>query len=118
MDGTLLQQLQFYILQNYTRQITLDDVAQALGYSKFYISRIITNLFGCNFRTLINSYRISLAQNLLVTTNKTIGQIALSCGFKSQSAFNRIFLQQTDITPNQYRKQTEQIPEKPVLYEK
>lgn len=117
MDGSLVQQLQFYILENYTKDITLDSVAQALGYSKYYISRYITDLFGCNFRTLINSYRIALAQNLLIT-GSNIGQIARECGFHSQSAFNRTFIRQTGLTPRQYRQQTVNAPQKPALYKK
>lgn len=115
-DSTLLQQLIFYILQNYTRQITLEHAAQALGYSKFYISRAISSLFGCNFRTLINSYRVSLAQNLLISTDSSVGQVAQACGFQNQSAFNRIFLSQTGITPSQYRRQVDQPPETPAVY--
>lgn len=105
MDGPLVQQLQFYILDNYTRDISLESAAQELGYSKFYISRLIKDLFGCNLRTLINSYRIDLAQNLLLTESASIGQIAWECGFKSQSAFNRTFIQQTGMTPKEYRQQ-------------
>ena len=114
MDGPLVQQLQFYILEHYTQDVTLDHVAQALGYSKYYISRCISDLFGCNFRALINSYRIALAQNLLMTGGN-MGQIALECGFKSQSAFNRTFLQQTGLTPREYRQQTVNAPQKPTL---
>ena len=118
MDGSLVQQLQFYILENYTRDITLDSAAQTLGYSKYYISRYIADLFGCNFRTLINSYRIALAQNLLLSGSQSIGQIALECGYKSQSAFNRTFMQQTGLTPKEYRQQTAQPPNKPALLKK
>lgn len=118
MDGSLAQQLQFYILENYTKDITLDSVAQALGYSKYYISRCITDLFGCNFRTLINSYRIALAQNLLLTGTASLGQIAAESGFHSQSVFNRTFLQQTGLTPRQYRQQAGPVPEKPMLHTK
>lgn len=115
MDGSLTQQLQFFILEHYTQPITLDSVAQALGYSKYYISRCIADLFGSNFRSLINGYRIALAQNLLMTEARSIGQIARDCGFHSQSAFNRTFLQLTGLTPNQYRQQTLQPPKKPTL---
>lgn len=118
MDGPLIQQLQFYILDNYTREITLESAAQELGYSKFYISRLLKDLFGCNFRALINGYRIDLAQNLLLTEDRSIGQIARECGFKSQSAFNRTFIQQTGMTPKEYRQQTDLNPEKPGLHKK
>lgn len=112
-NSGLLQELIFYILQNYTKPITLEHAAQALGYSKFYISRAISGLFGSNFRALINSYRVSMAQNLLITTDLPIGQIATQCGFQNQSAFNRIFLEQTGITPGGYRRQTLTPPERP-----
>ena len=118
MDGSLVQKLQFYILEHYTRDISLESAAQELGYSKFYISRSISDLFGCNFRTLINSYRISLAQNLLLSGGQSIGQIAGECGFKSQSAFNRTFMQLTGMSPKEYRRQSAPTPEKPTLHKK
>lgn len=118
MDGPLVQQLQFYILEHYTQDISLESAALELGYSKYYISRYISDIFGCNFRTLINSYRIALAQNLLVSGDDSVGQIARECGFKSQSAFNRTFLQQTGLTPREYRQQTAQPPQKPCLLKK
>jgi len=118
MDGPLVQQLQFYMMDNYTRDLTLDSVAQALGYSKFYISRTLKELFGCNFRSLINSYRIALAQNLLISDDSSIARIAGQCGFQSQSAFTRTFLAHTGMTPSQYRRQISQPPKKPELCKK
>jgi AraC-like DNA-binding protein/mannose-6-phosphate isomerase-like protein (cupin superfamily) len=116
VDNGLLQQLIFYFLDNYTREITLEDAAQALNYSKFYISRVVTNTFGCNFRSLVNSYRVSMAQNLLVSSGKTISEIAYACGFRNQSSFNRIFLKHTGITPTAYRKKMGPPPQKPTLF--
>lgn len=116
VDDGLLQQLIFYFLRNYTRELTLEDVARELNYSKYYISRVVTNTFGCNFRTLINTYRVSMAQNLLVSSAKSISEIAMECGFKNQSSFNRIFLKHSGITPGEYRKKMGPPPEKPILY--
>lgn len=118
MDGSLVQKLQFFILEHYTQDISLERAAQELGYSKFYISRSISDLFGCNFRNLINSYRIALAQNLLLSGNQSVGQVARECGFKSQSAFNRTFMQLTGLSPKEYRRQSTLTPEKPTLYQK
>lgn len=116
MDDGLLQRLILYFLHNYTHDVTLEDVARELNYSKYYISRIVSNTFGCNFRTLINTYRISMAQNLLVATGKSVSEIALECGFKNQSSFNRIFLKHCNVTPGEYRKKMGPAPEKPVLH--
>ena len=115
IDDRLLQKLIIYFLHNYTRELTLEDVAQELNYSKYYISRVVTNTFGCNFRTLINTYRVSMAQNLLISSAKSVSEIALECGFKNQSSFNRIFLKHCGITPGEYRKKMGPPPDKPIL---
>ena len=115
-DSTLVQRLVFYILENYTRPITLDDIATDLGYSKFYVSREIKTLFGCNLRTLINSYRLSMAQNLLLTTDLPVVTVAEKCGFQNQSAFNRTFLESTGISPSKYRKGGFKAPDLPSIY--
>lgn len=114
-DNDLVQQLVLYFLDNYTGEITLDDVAKSLNYSKYYISHVISETFGCNFRPLINSYRIRMAQNLLLSTNKSIGEIAYECGFNNQSSFNRIFLKHTGSTPSAFRRQQDTVPDIPSL---
>ena len=116
MDDGLLDKLILFLLDHYTEDLTLEETAKALGYSKFYISRLVSGAFGTNFRTLLNTYRVSMAQNLLVTTTQTVNRIAESCGFKNQSSFNRVFLQQCGITPSQYRRELGPEPEKPTLY--
>lgn len=117
-DGDLVQQLVLYLLENYTKDITLDDVARDLSYNKYYISHVISEIFKCNFRLLVNSYRISMAQNLLLSSSKTISEIAYECGFKNQSSFNRIFLKHCGVTPSDFRRMPEEVPEKPTVYEK
>ena len=103
-DENLVQKLILYLVNNYTREISLEDAARELNYNKCYISHLIANTFQCNFRTLINSYRISLAQSLLLTTSKTVSIIAYECGFQNQSSFNRVFLKHCNVTPSQFRK--------------
>ncbi len=117
-DNNFVQQLILYLIENYTREISLEDVAKELNYNKYYISHIISETFKCNFRTLVNSYRVSMAQNLLVSTGKSISEIAYECGFKNQSSFNRIFLKHSGIIPSEFRRKAEGIPEKPILYRK
>ena len=116
VDDALLQKLILFLLENYTRDISLEETAKALGYSKFYISRLISAVFGTNFRSLLNSYRVSMAQNLLAGTTDSINRIAYVCGFSNQSSFNRVFLQQCGMTPSAYRRDLGPAPEKPILY--
>ena len=115
-ESSLVQNIMMYVLNNYTEDTTLDMLSSALCYSKWYISTIISSTFGCNFRTLVNSYRVENAKNQLLSTNKTIAEIALECGFKNQSSFNRVFLTMVGITPSKFR-QSRKIPiPKPKIY--
>ena len=104
VDRGMIQRLTGYLMENYKTDITLDSAAAALGYSKFYISHAISEMFGCNFRTLVNNYRISAAQEALLQSNKSIWQIAYDCGFQNQSTFNRTFAKLTGTIPSEYRK--------------
>lgn len=103
-DRGVIQRLTGYLMENYSSDITLDSAAAALGYSKFYISHAISEMFGCNFRTLISNYRISAAQEALLQTSKSVWQIAYDCGFQNQSTFNRAFTKLCGMTPSEYRK--------------
>jgi len=103
-DSNLVQRLAEYIPEHYADSISLEQVAQGLGYSKFHISRVIRDTFGCNFRALVNNYRISTAEDLLRSSAMSISEIAYACGFQNQSSFNRVFLQSCGMTPKDYRK--------------
>ena len=116
LDDSLLHKLILFLLDHYDQAIHLEDAAKALGYSKFYISRLISDAFGCNFRTLLNTYRVSKARSLLTGTTQPVSEVACACGFENQSSFNRIFRQECGLTPSQYRRKKGPPPEVPVLH--
>ena len=100
----LASQLASYLMENYQSDISLDSAASSLGCSKFYISHTISALFGCNFRTLVNNYRIGAAQEMLLKSEKNIWEVAYACGFQNQSTFNRAFFKVCGMTPTEYRR--------------
>lgn len=99
----LIQKITEYILENCGGELTLERMAQQLGYSKYHISHIISSYFHCNYRTLVNSCRIAVAEEQLTHSKKSISAIMYDCGFQNQSTFNRVFLKHTGITPGDYR---------------
>lgn len=103
MDSSLVQRLVEYILENYDDSISLEQVSQSLGYSKYHISRVLRDTFGCNFRALVNNYRISMAEDLLRNSSMSVSEIAYACGFQNQSSFNRVFLKSCGMTPKSFR---------------
>ena len=106
-ENELIEKILIYFSDHFTEKISLDDVAKEFNYSKYYISHIINDTLHCNFSALVNSYRISLAQNLLISTGKSIGEIAEECGFQNQSSFNRVFAKHVGFSPCKFRSKRE-----------
>lgn len=92
-----------YISQNYQQSLSLDELAHAVGVSKYQLSRVFSNRLNTSFPQYINSLRLITAQYLLRNTDLDILQISLECGFESQRTFNRVFKEMTGITPRDFR---------------
>ncbi len=82
-------------------ELSLDQVAQAIGAKNGYLSRLINREFNINFYTFVNTYRIDYAVGLIDRRGGGIGIVELytSSGFKSRSVFYSQFLRSTGHTP-------------------
>lgn len=100
----MMQSQQLY-LQN---DLTLAELASAIGISTNHLSQVINGQFGYNFYELLNHFRIERAKELLhkIPPQDKVStlDIAFESGFGSVSAFYRAFHQQLHMTPVQYRK--------------
>lgn len=92
-----------YIMENYNKNITLKDVADNVFLSQNYLSELFKREVGEGFYEFLSMYRISVAKNLLVTTNLRIYEIAESIGYNDPVTFGRAFKRLTGYTPNGYR---------------
>ena len=91
-----------YIDSFYMNPITLDTLSEALGYSKFHISRLLSNS-GLSFSDMVNERRIRAAEILLRNDSLSITQAAFSAGFSSITTFNRVFRRLKGCTPTRFR---------------
>ena len=98
-----LSKIIIYINQNYDKDLSLESVGTALGYSPKYISNCLNTIPGLGFRTLINSLRIEKAKFLLLSTDKSNTDISFDCGFRSQASFQRVFRELVGTSPQKYR---------------
>lgn len=80
-----------FIEENYTGNLTLEDLAMHANLSYFYFSRLFKNTVGMSFKEYINRKRIQLAESLLGRNNMSVTQIAFECGFESIRTFYRSY---------------------------
>jgi YesN/AraC family two-component response regulator len=106
-DDSIVFKIIDFIEANYLSGISLHTLADALGYSYDYISRVFSQRFHLHFTTLVNQYRCEYATNLLTNKELSITEIALQSGFQSIRSFNRIFRLITGKSPSKFRNTTE-----------
>lgn len=93
-----------YINANCTEEFSLSEAAWTAGFSKFHFSKLFKNFTGTTFYSYVNERRISHASMLLLNSEKSVTDIAISSGFNSISSFNRIFKIIKGCTPSEFRK--------------
>jgi len=100
-----LRKAERYIWENYTRKISLREIADASGLSAPYFSTVFKEEMGENLSNYLNRLRVEKAALMLATTNLPISGIAATCGFEDQSWFSKIFKNNTGLTPAKFREQ-------------
>ncbi len=98
-----IQQAQNYILQNYV-DINELELAKKCNMSYSYFSRSFKKLMGVSFSEYVNYIRINEAQKFLISSDKSVSEIAQALGFSSASHFIRTFKTCKGCTPNQFKK--------------
>ena len=92
-----------YLNINYSKQITLADVARIANMPEVSFSRFIKKRTGKTFVDSLNEIRLGHASRMLIDTTNTISEIAYNCGFNNISNFNRIFKKKKNTTPKDFR---------------
>lgn len=96
-----------YIRSNYTKKITLDELASESNVSKQQLIRYFKTAFNQTPITYITEYKINHAKKLLFNQPQlTIGNISDELGFNNQYYFTKAFLKTTGETPSRYRYRT------------
>jgi AraC family transcriptional regulator len=93
----------WYIESHFVEQITLDDVAQVSGLSRFHLSRTFAAVVGLPVLAYARGRRLSEAARLLVDGAPDILQVALAVGYGSHEAFTRAFRDHFGLTPEEAR---------------
>jgi AraC-like DNA-binding protein/ligand-binding sensor protein len=100
-----LRKAENFIMENYTRKISLKEIADMAGLSPPYFSTIFKEEMGENLSKYLNRLRVEKASRLLLETDMSLSEIAACCCFEDQSWFSKIFKAFTGISPGKYRNQ-------------
>jgi AraC family transcriptional regulator len=85
-------------------ELTLDAMAEVAGMNPFYFARAFRRRFGETPHRFVLRRRIDHAKRLLSETETPLVEIALNCGFASQSHFASVFHRHVGVTPSRFRK--------------
>jgi len=97
-----------HIRQHIAQPLTTEELAEQVGLSVTQLDRRMRRVFRLSTKKFVMKYRLDLAQQLLVSSEKSLSEIALECGFSDQSAFTRHFGAAANQTPLAYRKSHQQ----------
>lgn len=92
-----------FIENNYSSNISLEDMASTACSSKYHFCRNFKRITGYSPYEYLVKYRINKAKSLLEITDSPIGEIARNVGFESTSNFIRTFKKLEGLTPLKYR---------------
>jgi AraC family transcriptional regulator len=93
-----------HIEDRLTGRVRIDEVARFAGLSVSHFSRVFRQTFGTTPHSYVMGRRIDLAQTLMLSTERTLADIAITCGMADQAHFTRCFRRKTGATPREWRR--------------
>lgn len=101
--SSYVEQCRDYVRKHYREKIYLSDIADTLGVSASYLSRLFSKETGECLQDYIIRVRIDRAANLLTYSDEPLSKIAEYVNFPSQSYFGKVFREQMEMSPKKYR---------------
>lgn len=103
LPAQMVDALDTYIRENCHDELSNTELGAMFGYHPFYISRMLKEKRGITMHQYVMAYRMKLARRLLLTTDRTVTDIAEATGFSDSSYFTKSFKAEYGITPRVLR---------------
>ena len=103
LPARMVEELDNYIRENVSDEISNTEIGAIFGYHPFYVSRMLKERKGMTLRQYIIAYRLKNAKRLLELSDKSAAEIAEECGFTDASYFAKTFKAAFGMTPKEYR---------------
>lgn len=103
-DSKIISTVKDYIVENISRQVSLDEVSKEVYLSANYLGVLFKKETGMLFSQYITQVKIEKAKELLREMDYSIKEIADKLGYKDIRNFSRLFQNQVGVKPSEYRK--------------
>ena len=101
----VIRQMVAYLNEHISEEVSLRRLSGIFHMNASYISQFFKNETGMNYSAYLLMLRLNRAKALLKGTDKSVGEVAQTVGFRDYRVFSRAFKQETGLTPSQYRAQ-------------
>lgn len=92
-----------HIHTHYAESVQMSELEQITHLSVAQIERYFQRIFSLTPRQFMIKVKLDAATNMLADVNRSITDIAASCGYQDHSAFSRMFKATVGVTPSEYR---------------
>lgn len=92
-----------YIEENYSRDITLQRLAEECNVSYHYFSKIFKQVTGKNYKEYIDYVRVTEAEKLMLTNRYSVSEVSYKVGISDQSCFYRLYKRVRGCSPTEFK---------------
>ena len=108
--ASVTEEVVSYIEDHLEQELSLEEIAGALCYSRYYVARAFREKTGMTLHKYIQGRRLCEAARKLAETRQPIIEVAFDAGYGSQQAFTQAFRQEYLCTPQEYRRIGKFVP--------
>ena len=92
-----------WLAMHSSENVSMDEAANHVGYSKFHFARLFKEYTGMTFNDYETTLKLNEVERQLADTDLQISDIAMSCGFNNLTSLSRCFKKQYGCSPSQFR---------------
>lgn len=101
--GSLVEEAKLFIMENYSKDISLDEVSGKVDVSPYYFTRLFKEETGETFLEYLTGLRMDKAKELMKDQSISVKDICTRVGYADPNYFSRIFKKAVGMTPTEYR---------------
>ena len=103
-SGGLIKEIEHEIKDHYAENLTLTDLGAKYFINSSYLGQIFRKKFGMSFKDYLNNYRVTVASEMLINSDRKVSDIAADVGYRDVDYFVSKFYEVHGCTPTKYRR--------------